>query len=36
VLSDFKDEGLIEIEGGKIRITQPGKLENVVRWNFAK
>ena len=36
VLSDFKDEGLIEIEGGKIRITQPAKLEKVVRWNVAR
>jgi len=36
VLSDFKDEGLIEIEGGKIRITQPARLEKVVRWNVAR
>lgn len=36
VLSDFKDEGLIDIEGGKIRIKQPGKLEKVVRWNVAR
>lgn len=36
VLSDFKDEGLIEIEGGKIRIKEPGKLEKVVRWNIAR
>lgn len=36
VLSDFKDEGLIEIEGGKIKIAQPAKLEKVVRWNVAK
>lgn len=36
VLSDFKDEGLIEIEGGKIRITQPAKLEKVVKWNVAR
>jgi CRP-like cAMP-binding protein/CheY-like chemotaxis protein len=36
VLSDFKDEGLIEIEGGKIRISQPAKLEKVVRWNVAR
>ena len=35
VISDFKDEGLIEIETGKIRITQPAKLEKVVRWNVA-
>lgn len=36
VLSDFKDEGLIEIESGKIRIVQPAKLEKVVRWNVAR
>lgn len=36
VLSDFKDEGLIQIEGGKIRIKEPGKLEKVVRWNIAR
>jgi CRP-like cAMP-binding protein/CheY-like chemotaxis protein len=36
VLSDFKDEGLIEIEGGKIKITQPAKLEKVVKWNVAR
>lgn len=36
VLSDFKDEGLIEIEGGKIRIKEPAKLQKVVRWNVAR
>jgi CRP-like cAMP-binding protein len=36
VLSEFKDEGLIEIESGKIRIVQPSKLEKVVVWNFIK
>jgi DNA-binding response OmpR family regulator len=36
VLSDFKDEGLIEIEGGKIKILQLAKLEKVVRWNVAR
>lgn len=36
VLSDFKDEGLIEIEGGKIKILAPAKLEKVVRWNVAR
>ena len=35
VLHDFKDEGLIEIESGKIRVVQPAKLEKVVRWNVA-
>lgn len=36
VLSDFKDEGLIETEGAKIKIVQPAKLEKVVRWNVAR
>lgn len=36
VLSDFKEEGLIEIESGKIKILQHAKLENVVRWNIAR
>jgi len=36
VLSDFKEEGLIEVEGGKIRITSQSKLEKVVRWNVAR
>ena len=36
VLSDFKEEGLIEIEGGKIKLKQPAKLEKVVRWNVAR
>lgn len=34
-LSDFKDEGLIEIENGKIRVVEPARLEKVVRWNVA-
>ncbi len=36
VLSDFKDEGLIDIESGKIRIKSQPKLEKVVRWNLAR
>jgi DNA-binding response OmpR family regulator len=36
VLSDFKDEGLIEIETSKIKINHPAKLEKVVRWNVAR
>ena len=36
VLSDFKEEGLIEIESGKIKVTQPGKLQKVVRWSVAR
>ncbi len=36
VLSDFKDEGLIEIESGKIWIKEPNKLEKVIRWNVAR
>jgi len=36
VLSDFKDEGLIEIENGKIKIKSEPRLEKVVRWNIAR
>lgn len=36
VLSDFKDEGLVEVEGGKIKIVQRAKLEKVVRWSVAR
>lgn len=36
VLSDFREEGLIEIKGGKINVLQPAKLEKVVRWNVAR
>jgi DNA-binding response OmpR family regulator len=36
VLSDFKDEGLIDIDGGKIRVRHADKLEKVVRWNVAR
>lgn len=36
ILSDFRDEGLVEMEGTKIKIVSPPKLEQVVRWNFAK
>jgi len=36
VLSDFKDEKLIEIDGGKIKIIQPAKLEKVVRWSVSR
>jgi DNA-binding response OmpR family regulator len=36
VLSDFRDEGLIEMEGTKIKLVQSAKLEQVVRWNVAR
>jgi DNA-binding response OmpR family regulator len=36
VLSDFKDEGVIDIESGKIKIMSPAKLESVIRWNVAR
>lgn len=36
VLSDFKDEALIDIVSGKITIKQVGKLEQVVRWSVAR
>ncbi len=35
-LSEFKEEGLIAIEGGKIRINERARLEMVVRWNVAR
>ncbi len=34
-VSDFKEEGLIEIENGKIKVMSPTRLEKVVRWNVA-
>ncbi|HZY81695.1 MAG TPA: response regulator [Cyclobacteriaceae bacterium] len=36
VLAEFKDEGLIEVDGGKIKIVKPARLEQVVRWNVAR
>jgi CRP-like cAMP-binding protein/CheY-like chemotaxis protein len=36
VLSEFKEEGLIEIESGKIKVIGADKLEKVVRWNIAR
>jgi DNA-binding response OmpR family regulator len=36
VLSDFKEEGIIEIESGKIKVLHPKKLEQVIRWNVAR
>jgi CRP-like cAMP-binding protein len=36
VLSDFKEEKVIEIHSGKIRILSAEKLKQIVRWNFAR
>ncbi len=36
VLSDFRDEGLIEMEGTKIKLVQTTKLDQVVRWNTVR
>jgi DNA-binding response OmpR family regulator len=36
VLSDFKEEKVIEIQSGKIRIKEAEKLKRIVRWNFAR
>lgn len=36
VLSEFKDEKLIEVDGSRIKIIQPAKLEKVVKWNVAR
>jgi DNA-binding response OmpR family regulator len=36
VLAEFKEEKLIEVDGGRIKILQPQKLEKVVKWNVAR
>lgn len=36
VLAEFRDEGLINIDGGKIDILSAQRLQQVVRWNFAR
>ncbi|MBX2965827.1 MAG: response regulator [Cyclobacteriaceae bacterium] len=36
VLSDFREEGIISIDGGKINVLHPNKLEQVVKWNVAR
>lgn len=36
VLADFKDESLISVESGKIRILKPEGLEKVVKWNVVR
>lgn len=36
VLSEFKEEKLVEVDGGRIKILQPAKLEKVVKWNVAR
>ncbi|HWA35238.1 MAG TPA: response regulator, partial [Cyclobacteriaceae bacterium] len=36
ILSEFKQERLIETDGAKIKLLQPAKLENVVRWTVAR
>ena len=36
VLSDFREEGIISIESGKINVLHSNKLEQVVKWNVAR
>lgn len=36
VLSDFRSEGLIEMDGTKIKMVQAANLEKVVRWNVVR
>jgi len=36
VLAEFKEEKLIEVDGGRIKILQTQKLEKVVKWNVAR
>lgn len=36
VLSDFREEGIIDIISGKIKVKHPEKLEKVIRWSVAR
>jgi CRP-like cAMP-binding protein/CheY-like chemotaxis protein len=36
VLAEFKDEKIVTVDGGKLRIESPDRLEKVVRWNVAR
>jgi CheY-like chemotaxis protein/CRP-like cAMP-binding protein len=36
VLSDFRDEGLIVMEGTKIKQVYTAKLDQIIRWNFVR
>lgn len=36
VLSEFREEGIISVDGGQIEIKQPAKLEKIIRWNVAR
>jgi hypothetical protein len=36
MLSDFRDEKLVETDGARIRIISVPRLEKVVRWSFAR
>lgn len=36
VLSEFRNEGLIETEGSQIRLLNPTRIEKVVRWNVSR
>ena len=36
VLSDFRDEGVIEMEGTKIKLVHPSKLDQVIKWNVVR
>jgi CRP-like cAMP-binding protein len=36
VLSDFREEGIIDVISGKIKVKHPEKLEKVIRWSVAR
>lgn len=36
VLSDFREEGLIDVLNGKIKVKYPEKLKKVIRWSVAR
>jgi CRP-like cAMP-binding protein len=36
VLAEFKDEKIVRVEGARLKIESPERLEKVVRWNVAR
>jgi CheY-like chemotaxis protein len=36
ILSDFRDEGLIDMEGTRIKLVHLAKLEQVIKWNVVR
>ncbi|MEJ2004393.1 MAG: helix-turn-helix domain-containing protein [Cyclobacteriaceae bacterium] len=36
VISDFKDEGILDSQGGKLTIKDRDKLEQIMKWHIAR